>query len=380
MKLDIFDPFTDFDKVKKIWNELCDSNDVSYFLSWGWIGNWIKSLPKNVNIRLLVFTKRYKPTVAFFIGESPVARDKRYKIISKLLHSRGLFLNVTGIPRYDELCLENNSMLSKGSINISLKQIMNSLPYKWNEFFMPYLEPDQYPGKWLKESIRPYRLIVEKDEISPFVDLEMVRRKNGDFLSLLSSNARYQIRRSLRLYEKEGKIRVESAADIGGALDILEELVQLHNRSWSARGRIGAFESGYYYDFNKQLIKNRFEQKEIQLLRIKRGSLTIGCLYNFLYKNKVYFYQSGLAYESDNKLKPGLVCHLKAIQLNASMGYSVYDFLHEPDRYKRTLATHERKLVTAKIQKPSFLLSIEEKLVNFAKFLRLRSKGLNGHY
>ena len=74
------------------------------------------------------------------------------------------------------------------------------------------------------------------------------------------------------------------------------------------------------------------------------------------------FYQSGIAYEADNRLKPGLVCHAHAVAYNAAAGHRIYDFLGGEARYKKSLSTdaaHVRELTWSTIQRPRFRFALE---------------------
>ena len=117
------------------------------------------------------------------------------------------------------------------------------------------------------------------------------------------------------------------------------------------------------------------EHDEIQLLRIKCENDTIGCLYNFIYKNNVYFYQSGINYNLDKRLKPGLIAHVEAILHNASKGHKIYDFLGGCSHYKKRLSTHYNRLAWIRLQKPLLKFRIEDVLKTFKHLLiRLRKK------
>jgi CelD/BcsL family acetyltransferase involved in cellulose biosynthesis len=71
----------------------------------------------------------------------------------------------------------------------------------------------------------------------------------------------------------------------------------------------------------------------------------------------VSFYQSAFVYESDNRLKPGLLTHALAIQALLDGGYGRYDLLAAdgPDgsRYKASLATDKGRLAWAVLRRPS---------------------------
>jgi CelD/BcsL family acetyltransferase involved in cellulose biosynthesis len=236
------------------------------------------------------------------------------------------------------------------------------LPSDWEEFHLPGLDCARFPGTGVLRPLDGYTVEFDKDVPSPYVDLQAVRQANDGYLSLVSSNTRSQVRRAYRGYEAQGPIRTQAADNLSEAMQIYEELVVLHQQAWRTRSQPGAFASAYFDRFHRELIRKRFSQGEIQLLRMTAGPETVGCLYNFLYQGRVYFYQSGMRYESDPKLKPGLVCHTEAIQFNAAQSHQVYDFLGGAARYKSSLATHSDRLVWARIQKPRAKFWIESRL------------------
>jgi CelD/BcsL family acetyltransferase involved in cellulose biosynthesis len=373
--LSLLDRFRDADRIKSVWTTLCAASAVSYFHSWGWIEHWLGSLPQHVTVRLAVVTENDVPVLAFFLGEATVVRNKIFR-------SRGVFLNATGIEEYDELCIEYNGMLCAGPPQLSLQELLELLPSSWDEFFMHGLDSSAFPGNTLaqppkssprsspRSSFWPYRVVVEENAPSPYVDLELVRQTAGGYLTLLSSNTRSQVRRAYRGYEATGPIVLEAASDIDRALQIYAEMIELHQQAWRARGKSGAFASEYFRNFHRDLIRKRFAHGELQLLRVSCGRQTIGCLYNFVFKGKVYFYQSGVRYESDARIKPGLVSHAEAIGCNAKAGHAVYDFLGGEARYKASLATHQGRLTSAKIQKPRAKFRVENRLRALKSWLR----------
>jgi len=356
MKLELIPVAGNLKRIREIWENLEAGADTSYFLSWGWIENWIANLPDHVKPELVVFLEGDDPRLGFFLGKANLVRKR-------LLKSRGWFVNATGIPAFDRIYIEYNGFLCKQPEAFRFMDIVKSLPDAWDEFYIPGLDMRSFPGKTALENIFPYKTIINDDLLSPFVDLDMVRARDGDYLSLLSANTRSQIHRSYRLCEKNAPIRLEVALDMRSAMDVYHELVSLHKDTWEKRNQDGAFSSDYLFEFHKQLIQSRFEYDEIQLLRIKSGEKTLGCLYNFVYKHRVYFYQSGMNYTLDKRLKPGLVAHAEAIGHNAAKGHKTYDFLGGGSRYKMSLATHHNRLIWVRLQKPLIKFRIENALI-----------------
>ena len=378
LKLELIPVFGSLKRIREIWENLEESANTSYFLSWGWIENWISSLPDHVKLEFVVFLEENNPRLAFFIGKETLLRTMGdFHGQRHLFKSRGWFLNATGIPAFDRVYPEYNGFLCKQNESFRLIDILNRLPDSWDEFYLPALDMQTFPGTEALDNFSPYKTIIKDDMIvlSPFVDLDRVRARGGDYLSLLSANTRSQINRSYRLCEKIAPVQLEVARDTLRAMDIYNELVDLHEDTWTNRGQKGAFSSDYLFQFHKQLIQSRFQYDEIQLLRIKCENNTIGCLYNFVYKNNVYSYQTGINYYLDKRLRPGLVAHVEAIRHNATAGHKIYDFLGGSSRYKMSLATHHNRLIWIRLQKPLLKFRIEDALKTFKHLLvRLRKK------
>ncbi len=194
---------------------------------------------------------------------------------------------------------------------------------------------------------------------APWVDLQMARQQSGGYLALLRSSVRSQVKRAYRLYETRGPLVCEVAKDLSEALDIYTELIALHEVWWEQRKKPGAFHSAWFRAFHRRLIEKRFGDGEIQLVRVRCGGATVGCLYNFVHRGVVYFYQSGLAFEEDNRMKPGYICHVEAVQHCVGAGYNKYDFLAGFEDYKERLSTHQSSIVWARVQKPRIKFKVE---------------------
>jgi hypothetical protein len=379
MKAEMIHASANLEKIMELWETLEFGNNTSYFLSWGWIENWLTSLPEPDRPTLMVLREEGDPLLAFFIGKKRLpglslfnrrkeAGDATQAPLNAVIYCgrnlfarRGWFLNATGNPALDRIHIEYNGFLQKRPGAVPLLNVLNSLPDAWDEMYLQGIDVRSFPESLTPDALSPCEIIVDREMAAPFVDLDMIRRQGKDYLSLLSANTRAQIRKSYRLCEKT-PVQLEAATDVQSALDIYDEMIVLHNQVWTTRGVEGAFSSEYLNQFHKNLISKRFAHHEIQLLRITCGDQTAGCLYNFVYKNNVYFYQSGINYNLDNSLKPGYLSHVEAIRYNLDAGRSVYDFLGGEERYKMSLATHHNRLIWMRVQKPLLKFRIERML------------------
>jgi len=344
MELELVDPRER--SGRGVWCDLEASSQPSYFLSAGWVDNWLAALPaEEIPELAIVRDDAGQPQAAFFLG-------KRNLLRHGVFASRALYINATGSERHDEVCIEHNGVVGR----CSFQRLVELLPDGWDELFVPAVDRTTFDDIG---ALRGYRVRVDHESIAPFVDLDAVRSVEGGYISLLGASMRNQLRRTRRLV---GNLDVEIAGDPAHALDIYGELLRLHARSWESRGRRGAFADPWFERFHRQLILDRLASGEIQLMRVRAGALTIGCLYNFVYRGRVLFYQSGLAGFDHPHIKPGYLCHAAAVEYNALAGHQIYDLLAGTTRYKRSLATGETRLVWLRVQRPRLRFAIEERL------------------
>ena len=338
-----YNPFTQFDIVKEIWISLLKRCPHTYFLSWQWKDLWIKSLPPDCNITLIAGFRNESPVIAFFIGSTITTRHKFIPI-------QQLSINTTYLPHVDDLYFEYDGILVEPTVTIWLDLLVKQIQMKWDELVLPKCTLIYNPTLQLNGINSKYYNLHKRDSRSHYVDLDKVR-SSSNYLSLLSPNKRSQIRRSIKEYEKIGKLRIIVAKNEHEVFEVFDELIDLHQKLWTGRGQPGNFSSEYFINFHKTLISQRFEHGEIQLMRISAGDYTIGCLYNLVFKGQVLFYTGGLDYLPNNIYRPGLVSHYLAIEHNAKIGLNSYDFLAGEDEYKRSLSTDYNEMQKTMVQK-----------------------------
>ena len=93
-----YNPFTQYSHVKEIWTYLLKKCPHTYFLSSGWTETWIKNLPTDCNLSLVVGFRNKLPVIAFFLGSKIASRHK-------FMTFRELSLNQKLIPDIDRICV-----------------------------------------------------------------------------------------------------------------------------------------------------------------------------------------------------------------------------------------------------------------------------------
>lgn len=334
------------------WRKLEERSDGSFFVGWSWIGCWIESLGGAADLRLVRATLDDR-TVG--LGILTASRERRHWFIS----SRTLRLHATGNPEFDVLTVEcNGFLLERGLAEMAGLRMLAHLveqEHEWDELYLDalwHLPPRSVLHANTRASVR--------SSACYYVDLAKVRARSGDYLALLGPKTRSRIRRSCQEYEKFGTLRLQAAADASQALQFLDGLKALHQSYWVRRGEPGSFASPFFERFHKKLVQDAFARGEIQLIAIDAGARRLGFLYNFIYRGRVYNYQSGFDYglcEKHNR--PGLVAHSQAVVFNAACGHSIYDLLAGDVQYKRELGTAAGAMSWLIVQRDRFRFRIE---------------------
>jgi CelD/BcsL family acetyltransferase involved in cellulose biosynthesis len=328
-------------ELEQEWQDVQERSDCSYFQSWGWVSAWAGGLPAHT--MRLVRVRYADRTVGLGIVGQRLLR--RHKIVP----SRALLLFETGRPEFDSTTMEHNGLvLERGLEQQALTRVFaflrKSRP-RSDEILISGI--DAARANDYAQSARAAGFLPVSRYAKPTftVSIEALRSNGGDPLARLSANSRQQIRRAIRGYESLGELTVEEARTVAEAHAFLSELRVLHEAHWHARGQPGAFASPFTRTLHATLIDSRFARGEVQLLRVKAGARVVGYLYNFRLAGTVYNYQTGFAYDSDSKLKPGLVCHVKAIEHCMATGIRTYDLLMGEQRYKRSLCDTEGQML-----------------------------------
>lgn len=331
-----------------LWRDLEARADITFFLSWSWIGAWIAELG-------------HCPPVLF--GEASGALVllglvvPRRRAEAGVIRVNGLRLHTTGENGKDCIAIEYNGFvvdrawvgrIEAEAVDWLLRRAIVGGRRRDELHVVGVLERD---GAMLV----PSGCLVQEPYRKPSwrVDLDAVRASGKSYLDTLSANTRQQIRRSMRLYQEAGPLSATRAADVPTGLCWLDGLKELHQRQWQARGEPGGFAFPFFERFQRRLVADCIPRGEVELLRVARGEQAIGYVYNLVLRGHVLAFVTGFLYEEDKRLKPGLVCHTLAIERHLGEGASVYDFLAGETRYKSNLGMPGPDFVYLLIQRPT---------------------------
>jgi CelD/BcsL family acetyltransferase involved in cellulose biosynthesis len=316
---------TDLDALERVWRDLeTRAPCAPVFQGWTWMGCLAgERFPSPVLLRA--------ESAGTTVGLALFNRRRG-----------GLWLSESGDEALDAPFVEHNApLIAEAAGPEVLQAMMRAAWYAGRVWHMTLggVSPDlaAVAGGWA------WRRHVSD---APRVELDRVRAAGGCYLSVLSRNARQQIRRSMRTFATRGELRLERATTTEEALAWFDDLMRAHTKTWRRRGRPGAFATPFTRRFHRSLIARGMPRGEVDLLRARAGPEVLGHLYNLRRNGWICAYQSGwdLA-DAVREARPGIVCHVLAIEEALRSGARRYDFLAGEGRYKRSLATDAVTLV-----------------------------------
>ena len=304
------------------WQALESRADANFFLGSAWTGAWLESYA--VHPELLAVTDGEGRDIALALfGHSMEPR--------LLGRSATLSLNQSGSPSADRPFIEYNGLLTEaGREGEAMQAALQALQGRndWRTLRLGGIAPDA-PLLTI-----PARRKTRLDR-SPVYQVDLAAVRAADYLSLLSSNSRSQIRRALR--EHGGMLPTIAKATPADIAPWLAEMQALN----AGRHADNAWDDPAFRRF-AAVLANRDEK--VELLRFTNGEGVVGLLLNFLHDGTAMNYQSAFAAPRTTKDKPGLLCHAAAVDHYAERGLARYSLLAGKDRYKQSLATCEEAL------------------------------------
>jgi CelD/BcsL family acetyltransferase involved in cellulose biosynthesis len=339
-------------ELEREWRRVEASGNPSFFTSWHWIGTLLAALPPAGRPQLLRGTANGDTVAVALLGTRETRRRGGW------VRSRGLYLNETGNPGFDLLTTEYNGVLAAADREPA---IYNEL-IAWFAALRNTADELYIPGslKPLPETTLEVLGLRCRETTLPSYSVELPRLTDtgGEIYPVLSANARQQLARAVRHFERFGALRLIEAATVEEALVFFDGMKALHCASWERRRRPHSFTGAFFEPFHRLLIGRSFAEGGTQLLRACAGERILGYLYNFRLGNRVYAYQSGFD-DADRRERPGVVTHYLAIRHAFRSGARVYDFMAGHNRLKESFATRCEPMRWQIIQQPRLAFRLE---------------------
>lgn len=313
-------------------------------LSPQWLETWWQIFGEGRSLRTLLVYRDGR-----LIGMAPLLARRLWH--RRVIPLRRLELLATGEDVADEIYSEYLNLISEqGQESHVARTFVAALRQgdlgQWDELLLDMLDGLSPMTRALLHELRRARMLEEVTPHRPCPYIPLPATWEA-YLGQLSSSRRYFLKRTLKAFEQwAGKElvlrRASTPAELDQGFDIL---VDLHGQRWQHAGRQGVFSSERFTRFHRTAMPKLLASDNLELLWLCKGDRPLAAVYNIVWNNKVYFYQSGRCTDVPSKVRPGIAIHIYAIQDSIRRGRTKYDFLAGDTRYKQQLALAETRLL-----------------------------------
>lgn len=337
------------DEIRATWLTLEPRAEPNFFLSWLWVGAWLETFRPECRL-----VRIWYGDMLVGSGLLTCRPERRHWLVS----SRVLRLMRTGNPHEDQIWIEYNGLLLDGHHALHAPAVFAaylSAQDFWDEFELGATEAEAL-SRYRPDSSHP---LVKWQAPAYGVDLGRLRAAGCSYLSSLSRNTRYQINHSEKRYGQRGGLRFDVLTTRAQIMAVWPELARLHLDRWGSGIGGSGFACEGFRRFHETLIERGCLEASVELCTLTCDGVLLGATYNFIFGGRVYFYLSGLCYENDRRLKPGLLLHAMVIEHYLRSGLEFYDFMGGDAQYKRSLGQRHCILQMISYQRARPLLMLE---------------------
>ena len=332
-----------FDELASQWREFDRLGMHDFFVTWTWMGTWLRILPSSVKPRLV---RAMKGDELVGLATLTLTDCKLHGLIPV----SQAWLNATGRWDLDQVMIEHNGF---ACYNVGSNELLQALVKSFSE---GHISTDELLLPGVAESIYCKSKLIDAGRPARAYRAPLDRGRGIE--SLLSSNARQQLRRSFRAVRSIGKLSVDIAQDLSTAQQYFSDLKAMHVRWWERRGHPHAFTNAIFEKFHRTLITNGIGDQNVDLLRVTAGDQVLGYLYNFRRNGKISSYQTGFSNNFED-FRPGYICHALAMNFYANAGMTSYDFLAGSNRLKQSLGIQSYEVGWHQLRRKTVMFQIE---------------------
>jgi CelD/BcsL family acetyltransferase involved in cellulose biosynthesis len=169
-----------------------------------------------------------------------------------------------------------------------------------------------------------------------------------EYVANLSKTHRKHLRRCERRQIALGGAVLRQAADANEASRTLEILIDLHQRSWQARGKPGAYASARFAAFHREVVPRMFARGLVQLNWLELAGVPIAAEYQLRGAGVLYAYQGG--FDPDHhEVEPGRLAISAVLRQSIDQGLSYYDLLRGDEPYKAHWRAEPRQMLRVRV-------------------------------
>ena len=319
-----------FEVLREEWNTLLErSHQKSIFLTWEWLYySWIHFKNGNQLFILLIRNKEKGE----LIGIAPFCIQK----INLFQIAPLKMLKFLGTEKVASDFLD--FIIYPGEEHSTLMAIFEYL-YKnqpiWDAIELGEIDKDSNSLGWIKRNvIKKYQLAEQRAHICPYIKLpesyELLQKS-------LSTNMRNNLKRRTKQIEAKREVKFFITKQKEEVKENIDSLFDLHNKRFEDKYKAKKMQSSFngvqikkfHYDVANEFLLNDY----LRLYSLELENRAIALLYAFKYKDRLYYYQSGIDPAWGN-FGLGTVLFGYCMNNSIDQGLREFNFLRGNEEYK----------------------------------------------
>jgi CelD/BcsL family acetyltransferase involved in cellulose biosynthesis len=336
----------EFVALAEEWNALVrQSSNDTLTLTHEWMTTWWEVFGDGRELYILLVRDGNE-----LIGIAPML--KRTVQHYGVLPFRRIEFLASGEEEADEICSDYlDFILKRGREEEALDLILRYIYEKdadWDEVLLTDVAGDSVNLPLVKGFCEESGIKMQqmRDELAIYLPLT----KNFEqVIEEISPSFRRKIRHDRRAFAAfGGEIRLidnEEQFEAG-----FEALIELHRARWISRGGEGVFASEKFTRFHRLFAAKALRNSWLRLYVAFKDNKPLAAIYNFVYNNKVHYYQSGFRQENSGLQSPGVLMQAYCIENSIQEGFDEFDFLKGKEgSYKFRWQPQTRSLVQMRL-------------------------------
>jgi CelD/BcsL family acetyltransferase involved in cellulose biosynthesis len=351
----------DFLNLKGEWNSLVFEDPSStIFQTWEWnfnVWRYDGGRPRNLSIILI------RDENGNLVGIAPFYSYKKTVFGFKM---RIIELIGSGLTDYRSFIAKPHNRIR---IYTEILNWLNENSKQWDTVDLQYISEESPIAKNYDTLFRDFkfRTAIQQHNICPYIPLS----SNLDFYENLYNRSLVKyLKRKTRKFDKDLNYRFLTVSNPSELDRYLENLFDLHKKRRNQQLQLGQFRSNNRKELFRSLSQDLIKKGWLKMFFLLVDDQKVGCLYNFEFKNKVYFYQSGLDPNPKfARYSLGYIMLTITIKEALKAGMKEYDLLSGNEGYKKEWTQMYRNLYRIRMtplnSNKALLLMINEKLSEF---------------
>jgi len=324
--------YEEFRGLRDEWDALLEKSGAgSIFLTWEWMNSWWNNFRHASELYVLVG----RGADGCLTGIAPLMKRTK-KVFGVTLRC------IEFISSGDETTPDYlNFIMAEGCEDVFVREVLAYIEVRrdWDIISLMAVSEDGNMLSRIRSVLgKRHDYAIRSGGSCVFMELP---KTWDEYVKKLSRKSRYNIMKKER--DLASKCRLEfSVCDSATALnETIETLSELHRKRMLQKGISGSSITGGFWKFQKDVAGDFFAKGWLMIGLLKADGKIIACQYAYLYRNKLFHYQSGFD-PAWRKYSIGLISNAHMIQESIRRGLTEYDFLRGNEDYKYHWASRAR--------------------------------------